>query len=385
MNNNLQNLKIHDLPYEAKDGARMILPGDLQQLLDIFPRKQVLIVDLRPTSAFEKSHIHEAINLRAPVSFIEHTSLEMIQDTIPDDQSRRTFAKWSQSRCVVFYDRVVEFSWECPVADVLYDKFRRKGWNGECFILKGHFHEFSSSFDKYISGNKMTKQAKNYLDGLRQHSTTASKSEETEKRYKDWLREQDDSDRAPTELIPSKKADRVRAVEEHQHELEAELKTRFPALYKKALGLRPPTRTPSYRTIAESAPTYDVARKDGKSDDFDPGLVEPLVRGLEKMREAAAEASSGRQQRPMTPLPQYNKASTSEGEAAVDKAGDPLGTPTSEDFDDFETDEGLRSDPGFQRAGTVATRGGEDEPRKGKSQHQSFWSRYKITAKPGSK
>ncbi|OIW33820.1 hypothetical protein CONLIGDRAFT_628737 [Coniochaeta ligniaria NRRL 30616] len=154
MNNNLQNLKINDLPPETKDGARMILPGELQQLLDIFPTKKVLVVDLRAPSAFEKSHIHEAINLRAPVSFIETTSLEMIQDTFTDDQSRRTFAQWSHARCVVFYDRVVEFGWECPVADAVYDKFRRKGWGGECFVLKGHFHEFSSSFDRYIRATR---------------------------------------------------------------------------------------------------------------------------------------------------------------------------------------------------------------------------------------
>lgn len=389
MNNNLQNLKINDLPPEAKDGARMILPGELQQLLDIFPTKKVLVVDLRAPSAFEKSHIHEAINLRAPVSFIETTSLEMIQDTFTDDQSRRTFAQWSHARCVVFYDRVVEFSWECPVADAIYDKFRRKGWGGECFILKGHFHEFSSSFDKYISGHKMTRRAKDYLDSLRQAG--GSGSEEAEERYAAWLRERDNSDRAsPTELIPSKKAERVRAVDEHQRELEAELEMRFPALYKKALALRP-MRTPTYRTV-DPAPSY---RKDKQrdADDFDPGLVEPLVRGLEKMREAAAaaEAADAGGKRPVTPgtpLPKYNKAASGGGE--VDKFGDPLGTPTtSDEYDDFENDESLRSDPGFQKAGagTATAKGdGDENHRKGRVQGQasshSFW-RFKL--KPGSK
>lgn len=389
MNNNLQNLKINDLPPEAKDGAGMILPGELQQLLDIFPTKKVLVVDLRAPSAFEKSHIHEAINLRAPVSFIETTSLEMIQDTFTDDQSRRTFAQWSHARCVVFYDRVVEFSWECPVADAIYDKFRRKGWGGECLILKGHFHEFSSSFDKYISGHKMTRRAKDYLDSLRQAG--GSGSEEAEERYRAWLRERDNSDRAPpTELIPSKKAERVRAVDEHQRELEAELEMRFPALYKKALALRP-MRTPTYRTV-DPAPSY---RKDKQrdADDFDPGLVEPLVRGLEKMREAAAaaEAADGGGKRPVTPgtpLPKYNKAASGGGE--VDKFGDPLGTPTtSDEYDDFENDESLRSDPGFQKAGagTGTPKGdGDENHRKGRVQGQasshSFW-RFKL--KPGSK
>jgi hypothetical protein len=174
MTSNLQNLQIHDHQHESRDGARMILPGHLQTLLDIFPSKRVLIVDLRSPAMFEKSHIHEAVNLRAPVGFIEHATLEMVQDTLTDDQSRRCFAKWAQSRCVVFYDRVVEFSWECPTADACLDKFRSEGWQGQCFILKGHYHEFSSSFDKYISGNKMSQEAKDYIDGLRQTSSSSA-------------------------------------------------------------------------------------------------------------------------------------------------------------------------------------------------------------------
>jgi rhodanese-related sulfurtransferase len=402
---NLQNLKIHDLPPEVTDGARMILPGDLQQLLDIFPTKQVLVVDLRAPSAFEKSHIHGAINLRAPVSFIEATSLEMIQDTFTDDQSRRTFAQWSHTRCVVFYGRVVEFAWECPVADAVYDKFRRQGWEGECFVLKGHYHEFLTSYDKYISGQKMTKRAKEYLDSQRQRSASdAAESEEAEGRYAEWLRERAASDRAaPAELIPSKKAERVAAVEEHQRELEAELKMRFPALYKKALALRP-TRTPTYRTV-DPAPGYSMRdkRKD-VVDAFDPALVEPLVRGLEKMREAAAAAGGGggdgggaeeeagkRPVTPGTPLPKYNRAATgtSGGSGEVDKLGDPVGTPASDEFDDFENDESMRSDPGFQKAGAKGD-AADDGHRKGKVQAQtqtqgsghSFW-RFRI--KPGSK
>ncbi len=171
MRYNLQNLRIGKPEPEAKDGARMLLPGHLNTLLEIYPSKNVLIVDLRSATDFERSHIHDAVNLRAPLSFVQNTSLEMIEDTFMDDQSRRSFSEWSQCRCVVFYDRVVEFDWECPVADALYDKFKRKGWLGQCFILKGHFREFSASFDKYISGAKMSKEAKQYIDGLRQQSS----------------------------------------------------------------------------------------------------------------------------------------------------------------------------------------------------------------------
>lgn len=173
MKHNLQSLRLGSARNsEVREGAvQMILPGHLNTLLEIYPSKSVLVVDLRSATDFEKSHIHDAVNLRAPFSFVENMSLEMIEDTFMDDQSRRSFSKWSQCRCVVFYDRVVEFDWECPGAEALHDKFRKKGWRGQGFILKGHYREFSASFDKYISGSKMTKEAKQHLDGLRQQSS----------------------------------------------------------------------------------------------------------------------------------------------------------------------------------------------------------------------
>lgn len=180
---NLQNLRIESHHRQAQDGALMILPGHLNTLLEIYPSKGILLVDLRSSTDFERSHIHDAINLRAPLSFVESTSLEMIEDTFMDDQSRRSFSKWSQFKCVVFYDRVIEFDWECPVADALYNKFRRKGWRGQCFILKGHYREFSASFDKYISGAKMTSEAKEYVDSLRQQPSPTEVSMQRSRPY----------------------------------------------------------------------------------------------------------------------------------------------------------------------------------------------------------
>jgi hypothetical protein len=168
---NLRNLRIEGHHPQAEGGTRMILPGHLNRLLEIYPSKGILLVDLRSSTDFERSHIHDAINLRAPMSFIEHTSLEMIEDTFMDDQSRRSFSKWSQCKAIVFYDRVIEFDWECPVAEALYSKFKQRGWQGQGFILKGHYREFSTSFDKHISGAKMTSEAKEYLDSLRQQPT----------------------------------------------------------------------------------------------------------------------------------------------------------------------------------------------------------------------
>ena len=370
MKHNLQNLRLAEAVHESRDGAQMILPGHLNRLLEIYPSKSVLIIDLRSAMDFEKSHIHDAVNLRAPLSFVQNTSLEMIEDTLMDDQSRRSFSKWAQCRCVVFYDRIVEFDWECPVADALYDKFRRKGWSGQCFILKGHYREFSTSFDKHISGSKMSKDAKEHLDSLRQQSSLTQ--EEVDKRhrlYDEWLRVVVDEDRVlnqRVELIPAKKVERRHAVEEHQKELEAEFEARFPALYKKAqaMGRRrpssppPPPRSPSppppfeqkgwqpgqhHKTFREV--NWDKGDDGGYDNESDfnrkAPFVEGLVNGLEKMREAAAAGYADDGQA----LPPAAKEGY--GHVTADKLDF-----HSDEYDEIDPkSEGLKNDPAFQRAG----------------------------------
>ncbi|KAK4198144.1 pah7 homeobox protein encoded by the pah7 protein [Triangularia verruculosa] len=310
---NLQTLRLPtSQPFEllsSVDGPFMILPGHLSRLLEIYPSKGILLVDLRSSTDFERSHIHDALNLRAPLSFITHTSLEMIEDTFMDDQSRRSFSKWSACRCVVFYDRILEFPWECPIASALYQKLRAKGWSGQCFILKGHYREFSASFDRYISGSKMTQEAKEYLDSLRQQPTlTEEQTAERNREYDTWLSSfMSHRPSQSADLIPPRKLERMKEVGQHQKELETEFESRFPALYKKAQMMAP--RKPSvafpasdeggYSPIAPSVsppPPFEHSsgggfkdvewqKRKGIEEDTEAQFVGPLVRGLEKMRE----------------------------------------------------------------------------------------------------
>ncbi|KXX72810.1 Homeobox protein EgHBX4 [Madurella mycetomatis] len=380
MTYNLQNLRIDANQRQVQDGSRMILPGHLNDLLEIYPSKGILIVDLRSSTDFEMSHIHDAINLRAPQSFVENTSLEMIEDTFMDDHSRRSFSKWFQHKCVVFYDKVIEFDWECPVAEALYNKFKRKGWQGQCFILKGHYREFSTSFDKYISGAKMTSEAKEYVDGLRQQSSpTEEEANKQHERYDKWLHAFVNQHRVPTvDLIPARKLERRRAVEQHQKELETEFEARFPALYRKAQAMRPP-RPPSVEEEAPSPippspppPFRSEQPWEGQSfrhvnwtgtakvdeDDFDlrkAPLVEPLANGLEKMRELA-RAETG-----IAP-PQAQKGYHHQRTEDYPEKGKMTYYTEDYEHDDYEEidpkSEGLGNDPGFQKAGAQAGIGG---------------------------
>ncbi|KAK0748567.1 hypothetical protein B0T21DRAFT_277822 [Apiosordaria backusii] len=340
LTHNLQTLRLPTSqplePTSSVDGPSMILPGHLNRLLEIYPSKGILLVDLRSSTDFERSHIHDALNLRAPLSFVSHTSLEMIEDTFMDDQSRRSFSKWSACRCVVFYDRILEFPWECPIASALYQKFKSKGWTGQCFILKGHYREFSASFDKYISGSKMTQEAKEYLDSLRQQPTlTEDEVTRRDEMYDTWLGSfMSHRPSQSADLIPPRKLERLKEVSQHQKELETEFESRFPALYKKAQMMAPrkpsvaiPSNTDEggYSPIAPSVsppPPFESQqqgqggggqgfkdvqwhtsnKRKGIEEDTEAQFVGPLARGLERMREEGL-LGLGQGQGSQTPSP----------------------------------------------------------------------------------
>ncbi|KAH8673961.1 hypothetical protein BX600DRAFT_221432 [Xylariales sp. PMI_506] len=224
-------------PESPKDGLKLILPGHLNNLLEILPPSQVLLVDLRAVNDYKRSHIHDAVNLRLPASFIQWGSTEMIEEVLSDDASRTSFNKWYTSKCVVFYDRHVEFSWESPSAEALVSKFRSQMWSGQGFILKGHYREFSDAFDKYIGGDKMSTVAKKYLDGVKERSW--EKRKETVG-YDVWLSRLENEDRVrPTESQPEAKAARMNAMVQHQKDLEDEFERAHPSLYRKVMALKP--------------------------------------------------------------------------------------------------------------------------------------------------
>lgn len=180
------------------------------------------------------------------------------------------------------------------------------------------------------------------------------------------------------DLIPARKLERRKAVEQRQRELETEFEARFPALYKKAQALRPPA-PPS--AAQESAPSpispsppppfhsgkqwddqpfrhvdWTTAKKVADDDDdFDlrkAPLVGPLASGLEKMRQAGELARAESRTPPQAQGYHHQRL----GEDYPEKGK------MAYYADDYEHDyeeidpksEGLGNDPGFQKAGSQA-------------------------------
>jgi hypothetical protein len=141
----------------------MILPAHFNELLDVLPQNEVVILDLRSRSLYERSHVHNAASMRLPVVFIEHSTLDAIRRAIEPPSSRRAFTALPTARALVFYDHVLEVPQQCPAALALHARLRAEGWTGEAFVLKGHFKEFADNFDRCIESSNMTQSAVEFL------------------------------------------------------------------------------------------------------------------------------------------------------------------------------------------------------------------------------
>lgn len=164
-----------------------------------------------------------------------------------------------------------------------------------------------------------------------------------------------------TELIPARKMERRRAVEQHQKELESEFELRFPALFRKvvAMGKRADSPPPASRSSSPPPPFFegnpgafrDVEWGDQDNDDstyagtgyedrYDrkAALVEPLVSGLERIRREAAAGGS---------YPDDGGYAGGSSYVQADKMD-----MYPDDYDEIDPkSEGLKNDPLFQRAG----------------------------------
>ncbi|KAK1978812.1 hypothetical protein LZ30DRAFT_751863 [Colletotrichum cereale] len=251
-----QKLKMDDLAPAATQGARMILPHHLNKIIEILSPGRTLLIDLRPPADYEKSHIRGAINLRAPLRFVQDASFDMIERAFPDRESRQRLGEWQSTICMVFYARAVDSPWECPLADVLYEKFKTWGWPGRCFVLKGHYREFSASYSKSITGSKMTDEARAHAEARIRDSDQMSREDDVARRaqYEKLLAQIDDEGRVNPSSGPNPSASpgRARAMSQHERDLEAEFRRRVPDLYRKALDVQ----GSSGRMAAEPPPAH---------------------------------------------------------------------------------------------------------------------------------
>ncbi|TDZ87591.1 hypothetical protein C8034_v006667 [Colletotrichum sidae] len=274
-----QNLRMDDAAPQSSHGAQMILPHHLHRITEILPLSRILLIDLRPPADFERSHIRGAINLRAPLKFVKDAPLDLIERAFPDAASRQKFGQWQSTTCIAVYSRAVDSTWECPLADLLYQKFKSWGWLGRCFVLKGHYREFSVSYSASLAGSRNPRSIINVAhDDPRTSESTQDLAYET-------LLGQIDSEEGrlnPSAPGPTASSDRARAATQHEQNLETEFRRRVPDLYRKALDVGA-SSSPAAPLPPSSGPGF------GQSDPDDDPSLPPATRVCS---DGSGEASS---------------------------------------------------------------------------------------------
>ncbi|KAG8668804.1 hypothetical protein FPOAC2_08109 [Fusarium poae] len=259
------SLQVEGSKIQAHEGPRMILPSNLGELLDISLPGQSIIFDLRSSMEFQKSHIKGAINFRAPQSFLRPASLDMIERVFADAQNRRTFSRWKQAIYIVFYSRGLDHPWECPSAEILFEKLSACGWRGRCFILKGHYREFSDSFSKHIH----RAQDGDFERALSNLSIASKGISGNEGEFVELFARLEKEEHVPyLSSSPGYDEERTTALAEQERVLETEFQNHFPGLFKKAQDI------------------HGVEKSDNESFVTKAQMVEYLDRGLTKIRDA---------------------------------------------------------------------------------------------------
>jgi len=134
------------------DGPLMVPCQDFVDLLKSSPQ-DVLLLDLRVYPQYSQSRISGAINLCIPTTLLKRPSfnVQKLADTFTIEAEKAKFARWKESRFIVFYDGSSSQMKDAVSSVNTLKKFTNEGWAGYAYVVRGGFAEFSSRFPDMIN------------------------------------------------------------------------------------------------------------------------------------------------------------------------------------------------------------------------------------------
>jgi hypothetical protein len=135
-----------------EDRPAMITPAHLKRILDSVPSSAFLLLDVRVFPQFSQSRIKDALNLCIPSTLLKRASfnLEKLRNTFTNDAEKERFAQWNNAKYIVVYDGFSSEKKDAISSINTLHKFTSEGWDGEGYILRGGFQEFSKLYPKLI-------------------------------------------------------------------------------------------------------------------------------------------------------------------------------------------------------------------------------------------
>ena len=154
-----QHGRADTLPSTLEEGPAMISPGQFKSMLDSLPAAHILLLDLRVFPQYSQSRIKNALNLCIPTTLLKRPSfnLQKLKETFTNESERERFAQWKESKCIVVYDAYSSEKKDAVSAINTLKKFANEGWNGNCYILRGGFSQYSKDYPQLID-NRSTQE-----------------------------------------------------------------------------------------------------------------------------------------------------------------------------------------------------------------------------------
>ncbi|KAK6418649.1 hypothetical protein LTR81_008110 [Elasticomyces elasticus] len=130
---------------------QLVTPQRVVTLLQADP-DDILILDLRVSTHYAKSHITGALNLCIPTTLLKRPSfnVQKLAETFKDDAQRSRFENWRNSSYIIIYDAASAQLKDAQICLNMIKKFRGDGYEGTLHVVKGGFVEFSRSFPQYV-------------------------------------------------------------------------------------------------------------------------------------------------------------------------------------------------------------------------------------------
>ena len=113
--------------------------------------EDVLVLDLRVSNQYARSHVIGALSLCIPTTLLKRPSfnVQKLADTFKDEEQKHKFEKWRNSRYIVVYDATSAQLKDATICVNTIKKFKTEGYEGTCCIIKGGFAEFAKRFSSY--------------------------------------------------------------------------------------------------------------------------------------------------------------------------------------------------------------------------------------------
>lgn len=146
------------LPSNLEDGAgatgpTIVTPQHVVNLIES-ASEEILLLDLRVSTHYARSHIVGSINLCIPTTLLKRPSFNVakLAETFKDAESKKKFEGWRSSRYIIVYDPDSVQLKDAAICVNTLKKFTSEGWSGCSYIIRGGFAEFSSTFPRLVSG-----------------------------------------------------------------------------------------------------------------------------------------------------------------------------------------------------------------------------------------